>query len=227
MNCLNLFPRTFRTLQNGGRKKKKELVCTNPLTKSNKEIIPFSSTWFSSGGREGWIHDLLALNPDRSATETHVIGVCLLSQSASEKLSQEKKPTNHHVISSKKMSAIWLFWLQNKQTFRMFSLRNLSAFLVLFTWTRRTTCAKDHGLFYLNYPQINKVGKSDHVVSSQVTNENSVNYRSCRRTAHRITNTWKPGDDALQDEAPYSCQVCQNFCIFTCVIHRYDILRNS
>ena len=27
-------------------------------------------------------------------------------------------------------------------------------------------CAKDHGLSYLNYPQINEVGKSDHVVVS-------------------------------------------------------------
>ena len=39
-----------------------------------------------------------------------------------------------------------------------------SAFLALFTWSRRTTCAKDHRLFLnLNYPQINEVGKSDHV----------------------------------------------------------------
>ena len=29
-----------------------------------------------------------------------------------------------------------------------------------------TTCAKDHGLFYLNYPQINEVKNSDHVVNS-------------------------------------------------------------
>ena len=29
---------------------------------------------------------------------------------------------------------------------------------------RRTTCAKDHGPFYLNYPQSNEVGKSDHMV---------------------------------------------------------------
>ena len=33
---------------------------------------------------------------------------------------------------------------------------------------RRTTCAKDHRLFYLNYPQIKEVGKSDHVDASSV-----------------------------------------------------------
>ena len=30
--------------------------------------------------------------------------------------------------------------------------------------SRRTTCAKDYGLFYLNYPQINGVQNSDHMV---------------------------------------------------------------
>ena len=40
-----------------------------------------------------------------------------------------------------------------------------SAFRLLFTWSRRTTRAKDHRLFYFNYPQINEVGKSDHMNS--------------------------------------------------------------
>ena len=65
------------------------------------------------------------------------------------------------------VSHVWytvlLFWLKNKQIFRMFSLRNLRN-RALFTWSRRTTCAKDPTLFYLNYPQINEVGTSDHVV---------------------------------------------------------------
>ena len=51
---------------------------------------------------------------------------------------------------------ILLFW--PKQTFNILSLRDL--FRALFTWSRR---AKDHGLLYLNYPQINEVGKSDHM----------------------------------------------------------------
>ena len=37
------------------------------------------------------------------------------------------------------------------------------AFHALLTWSRCTVCAKDHGLFYLNYPQINKVRKFSHM----------------------------------------------------------------
>ena len=33
------------------------------------------------------------------------------------------------------------------------------------------TCAKDHGRFYLDYPQINEVAKSDHVNREQKTFE--------------------------------------------------------
>ena len=44
----------------------------------------------------------------------------------------------------------------------MFSLRDLRLVSVI-TRSRRATCAKDHGL-YLNYPQINEVAKSDHMV---------------------------------------------------------------
>ena len=51
---------------------------------------------------------------------------------------------------------ILLLWLKNEEK-------------ALFTWSRRTTCAKDHGLFYLNYPEINEVGKSDHVVVTSCT----------------------------------------------------------
>ena len=38
------------------------------------------------------------------------------------------------------------------------------AFRTLFSWSPRTTCTKDHGLFYLNWPQINEVGKSNHII---------------------------------------------------------------
>ena len=92
----------------------------------------------------------------------HVIGVHLLSQSASEKHNREKSPQTfaHLVDFSTNVSAMFdnhtilLFWLWNKQTFCMFSLAAAwSAFLALFILSWRTTRAKDHRLFYLNYPQ--------------------------------------------------------------------------
>ena len=52
---------------------------------------------------------------------------------------------------------ILFFWLWNKQTFRMFALRDLRD-LRFAARSRGTMCAKDHGLF-VNYPQINEVGK--------------------------------------------------------------------
>ena len=45
-----------------------------------------------------------------------------------------------------------LFWLSNKQIFHMFSPLD-PKFCALFRWSRRR--AKDHGRFYLNYPQNN------------------------------------------------------------------------
>ena len=48
-------------------------------------------------------------------------------------------------------------------TIRRYSKRTkVTLFLVRVTWSRRTTCAKDHRLFYLNYPQINEVMKLNH-----------------------------------------------------------------
>ena len=59
-----------------------------------------------------------------------------------------------------------LFRLKNKETFHMYVLAALSVFCAPFTWSRRTTCAKDHGL--LSYkPQINNdVGNSYHMEPS-------------------------------------------------------------
>ena len=54
-----------------------------------------------------------------------------------------------------------------------------SAFRALFTWSPRTTCAKDHGLFYLNYPQINEVGNSDHMIMLDV------HYGACKHELWR------------------------------------------
>ena len=76
----------------------------------------------------------------------HVIGVCLLSQSASEKHSQEKSPETfaHLVNFSKNVSAMFdnrtilLFWLKNEQIFRMICVscstyyaRNLGFFILI------------------------------------------------------------------------------------------------
>ena len=51
-----------------------------------------------------------------------------------------------------------------KETIRMFLLRDLH--FMLCSLEVNTLCAKDHGLFYLNYPKINEVRKSDHMAYS-------------------------------------------------------------
>ena len=50
----------------------------------------------------------------------------------------------------------------------MFLLRD-TAFRALFiqTWPLHCTCAKDNRLFYLNYPPVNEVGKSDQMVMKE------------------------------------------------------------
>ena len=50
----------------------------------------------------------------------------------------------------------------------MFSLLDLRFVLCSRDLDDGTTCAKDHGLFYLNYPQINEVRKSGHAASGFV-----------------------------------------------------------
>ena len=82
-----------------------------------------------------------------SLKPSHVIRICLPSQSAS------KNPQTfaHLVNFSKNLSAtfdnhtILLFWLSNEQTFHMF-LRDLH-FVLCSPESPCTTCAKDHGLF--------------------------------------------------------------------------------
>ena len=100
-----------------------------------------------------------------------VIRVYLTSQSALEKHNQEKKcpQTFAHLVNfSNNVSAMFdnhtilLFWLEWTNLSHV--LAAWSAFRALFTWSRRTTCAKDHRLFSLNYPQINKVSTTDHIV---------------------------------------------------------------
>ena len=91
-----------------------------------------------------------------------MIGV--LSQSAPEKHNQGKKPINlcapreflQNVSAIFENHTILLFWIQNKYKLFAFLVERY-AFRVLFTWSRHTSCAKDHGLFYLN----NEVRKSD------------------------------------------------------------------
>ena len=93
----------------------------------------------------------------------HVIGDCLPSQSASEKHNQEnKKPTNPNAPHAflKQMCRPCL----RKKNNNSHTVAAWFAFRALFSWSPRTTCTKDHGLFYLNYPQINEVGKSNHII---------------------------------------------------------------
>ena len=56
-----------------------------------------------------------------------------------------------------------LFLQMSKQTFRMFTLCDHLLFGFCSLHLDVLRCAKNHGLFYLNYPQINEVRKYDHM----------------------------------------------------------------
>ena len=56
-----------------------------------------------------------------------------------------------------------LFLQMSKQTFRMFTLCDHLLFVFCSLHLDVLRCAKNHGLFYLNYPQINEVRKYDHM----------------------------------------------------------------
>ena len=84
--------------------------------------------------------------------------VCLPSQSASEK--KAHKPLHTSWFSEKCLV------FDNHKNLVILTLAAWSAFRALFTRSRRTTFAKDHGLFYHSYPQIDGVIKSDHVTAN-------------------------------------------------------------
>ena len=90
---------------------------------------------------------------------SHVIGVCLPSQSAAKK---KKSPqTFAHLMN---------FTQNLSATFHIFLLQDLRLVLCsleVHMYYMYCTCAKVHRLFYLNYPQIIEVGKSDHIVESK------------------------------------------------------------
>ena len=117
----------------------------------------------------------------------HVIGVC---HSASETHNQQ---SSHHVIGFSDLIDLCVIKIKSPQTFahivnfsktllpcliimqscyfdcrinKPFACSRcvISAFRALLTWSQRITRAK---AFYLNYPLINEVGKSDHVVWRQ------------------------------------------------------------
>ena len=95
--------------------------------------------------------------------------VCLANQHPKSTI-KKKKPTNlcargkfqKNVSPMFNNYTILLFF--TVQNFHYYAPTAWSAFRSLFTWSRRTTCAKDHRLFYLHYPQINEVRKSDDIV---------------------------------------------------------------
>ena len=69
----------------------------------------------------------------------------------------KKKEAHMHTVNfSKNVSAKF-----DNHTNLSHVLAAWSAFLAQFTWSRCTMCTKDHGLFYLNYPEINEDQKSD------------------------------------------------------------------
>ena len=83
----------------------------------------------------------------------HVIGVCLSSQSASEKHNQGKKPT-YLCAPRKFLKNICRQCLIITQCCyfdcrinKPLTCSELAAWSALFTWSRRITHAKDHGLF--------------------------------------------------------------------------------
>ena len=96
-----------------------------------------------------------------------MIEVCLLSQSAPGKHNQVKSPqTFAHLVhfSNKRVCHVYnhkivLFGLQNKQTFHMFSLLDLRFVLC----SRDLDVLRAQRIMSFFYPQINEVGKSDHM----------------------------------------------------------------
>ena len=97
--------------------------------------------------------------------KNHVIGVCLSSQSAHENHNQEKKPT--HLCAPreflKKMCLPCLIITQSCYFhYRINTLRVLSLRVLRFVFSTYYV-RKGSWTFYLEYPQINEVGKSDHV----------------------------------------------------------------
>ena len=68
----------------------------------------------------------------------------------------------------------------------------LSAFLALLTWTRPTTRAKEHGHFYLDYPQINEVGKIRSHVSINKALQSFKNFarRHLPRNSQQFLRNW-------------------------------------
>ena len=85
-----------------------------------------------------------------------MIGICLPSQSASDRHNQEKEPTN--LCTPREVSPL----PTPRSVSAMFDNHNQSTFCALWTLFPRIKCAKDHSLFFnLNYPQISEVRKSD------------------------------------------------------------------
>ena len=94
---------------------------------------------------------------------------CVTAQPISIRKAQSRKKSPRsfaHLMNFSKsficVGNLIILCILNKQTFHTF----LSVFRAMFKWSRRATCAKDHGLFNINYPQINKAKKSDHMGGS-------------------------------------------------------------
>ena len=121
----------------------------------------------------------------------HVIGVRLSSQSASEKHNQEKSPQTfaHLVNFSKNVSAIFynrtilLFRLENKQTFHVFSLRDL----------RFVFCSRDLDIL-----------RAQRIIGSYLITHKSTRSRN-PITWFRSAYLWHPGSSELERARPMWC----------------------
>ena len=106
---------------------------------------------------------------------------------AYEKNSQEKKPTYLCAPREflKKMCHAWKshnLVILTKQASR-------GVICISVTWSRRTTCAKDHGL-YLSYPQINEVGKSDQMAECLLLRSSCRDFINTKK--NRVLLFWSP-----------------------------------
>ena len=73
----------------------------------------------------------------------------------------------------------------------------------LFTWSRRTTRAKDHRLFYLNYPQVNEVEKCDQwkedvVCKRSHTRPQFLSYRVFTLQVFKLCSPIRPNKPSLR-----------------------------
>ena len=115
-------------------------------------------------------------------------GVCLPSQSASEKHNQEKSPCTFAHLVNFKTKCVCHVW--SSYTLVISNI-NLSHTLNAWSAFRDLGVLRAQrliGFFYLNYPQINEVGKTDHMATTVCNNHNNHSYLGMRWANHDFHN---------------------------------------